>query len=200
MTPERLASVFTELAECYQELFEHTGRNQAVVFTGRVTGGTPETAPIQVHLVDIIGNIEVSVLALEAGVREDRSLPPIQRWARGNRDRGGWAPDPRVLDALRWLADMSSVLVEDWGQTCHDVLFGGEQTRGLLPQARALLGKTERPVWFEHPCPHCNAMSLVSRRPSSGIVTCSNPVCRDAEGRPHRWSVDDWSPYAGASA
>ncbi|HEV8651438.1 MAG TPA: hypothetical protein VG276_19090 [Actinomycetes bacterium] len=201
MIEERLAHGYAELADLYQRLFRVTARGQAVAFTGRVRGGEPETAPTNVLIIDAITALEQLVLDLEAGLRDALGFAQAQYVARGDREHGGWALDPRVGAALGWLADAATTVVAaGYGEHCVGLLYGNADTRGAIPQARSLLGLSERPVRFQRDCPMCGCRSLLAPRPSQGVVVCVNPPCRDAEGRQHRWSVDDWSPYAVSPA
>jgi hypothetical protein len=101
-----------------------------------------------------------------------------------------------VVAACGWLRQALPGLDDAWVEYVTGIVQGTADGPGLLPVARRLLGLSERPVRFERSCPMCGCLSLLAPRPSTGIVICTNPECRDPEGRPHRWSAEDWSPYA----
>jgi hypothetical protein len=101
-----------------------------------------------------------------------------------------------VVAACGWLRQTLPSLDELWVEYVAGIVQGTVEGPGLLPVARRLLGLSEHPVRFERGCPMCGCLSLLAPRPSTGVVICTNPDCRDAEGRLHRWSAEDWSPYA----
>jgi hypothetical protein len=135
--------------------------------------------------------LEAELLTMETEVRRAYGFRPAQVAGRPRRDEGATGPDPRVVAAAGWLRRVVPTLDDDWVAYLVGVVFGTAEWPGLLPQARRLLGEAERAFRPETPCPMCGALSLVARRPSTGLVACVNPACKDPpEGRPPHLGCD----------
>lgn len=196
---DRLAQGLGTLAELYIKLHGLLVRSLRPAPSGRVRGGEPTREPISIGVLDTISMMEVTLLGLEAEVRQAHDFRPAQATGRPQRDQDGTGPDPRVVAAAGWLRKAVPNLDDDWAEYVAGIVQGTVERPGLLPMARRLLGLSERAFRPQTPCPHCGCMSLIAFRPTTGVLVCNNPDCRDGEGRQHRWSMDEWSPYASTA-
>lgn len=192
----RLDQGLGDLADHYTRLYGLLVRSLRPAPGGRVRGGEPNREPLNIPMLDVISTLETAVLDLEAEVRHAHGVRPAQVAGRPHRDRDGTGPDPRVVAACGWLRQALPALDDLWIDYMAGVVQGTPDGPGMLPVTRRLLGLSERPVRFERGCPMCGCLLLLAPRPSTGVVICTNPDCRDSEGRVHRWSAEDWSPYA----
>jgi hypothetical protein len=197
---DRLAQGLATLADQYVRLHGLLPRALGPIPGGRVRGGSPSREPMNITIFDTIIMVEAELLAMETEVRRAYGVGPAVVAGRPRREEGVVGPDPRVVAATGWLRRVIPTLDDDWVAYLAGLVHGTTEGPGLLAATRRLLGEAERAFRPETPCPMCGALSLVARRPSTGLIACANPACRDGEGRPHTWDATSWSPYAASLA
>lgn len=133
-----------------------------------------------------------TVLELEASTRRVLGFGELQR-ARPA-DYPGHGADPRIADALSWLASCQPALAErheDWLDVVHEELVR------ILARAKGMTLGGRRPASVEtRPCGSCGHPSSVVMDPDRAV--CINPECRTETGERRCWEWDeeanDWAP------
>lgn len=133
-----------------------------------------------------------TVLELEASTRRVLGFGELQR----RRPAGypGYGPDPRVTDALHWLASCQTALADEHADWLDVVV---EELVRILARANGMVLGGRRPDTVEtRPCGSCGHPSSIVMDPDRAV--CINPECRTDDGERRCWEWDEeaggWAP------
>lgn len=182
-----LREVCATITADYYALFEITSSQTLAAKTGdgRGTSHTPPI-PVRADVLDTIEFVSNACRACENIIRREVYGIVGAARRRDTRDRaaGGFRPDDRVIEALRYTSDaLGHVVGTPVGAVVTDTLYTAQRAA-----ARAL-GRAERVYPVSQECPACGCRSLIAY-PERGQVRCGYLNCTG-----FTWAYGDPSPW-----
>ena len=163
---ERLRSALKVIAT------EYPGLHAQIIPTGHlgVVGGKPGSRPpLQVHILDLIDQVEVTVTAVARAAAELTGICG-RPWTREIRRQ--------VMTDLDWMASV-------WWQVMDADRTWALQMEGTLEAVAARLLRAAgrgRLTSSEVRCPRCHQPMI--HLMAHEMILCANPMCCDSAGRP----------------
>lgn len=188
-----LREVCASLTSDYYALFAVTSSQSLEQRSGEGRGSwVVPPIPVRVDVLDTIEFVSNGARACEAIIRREVYGHQGAARRRDVRDRaaGGFSPDVRVVEALRYVSDaLGHVVDAPVGAVVTDTLYAAQRAA-----ARAL-GRAERVYPLpDSTCPACGCRSLLAF-PDRGAVSCGYQACDGDAGRPWSWRYGERSPW-----